>query len=146
MGVGGSSKWRVVLGWLFPEKCQLSSLALVRSADCCIAVPSDFSIVKIWPYHLGHKKRASVFLAYLYFFYPNLKNYMSFVERIKLSNQILHPHFSIFFRLGIRVIIVLKMGIENSSFFFIHCFHNNKAQRPTMRLHEFWGIFSYRDA
>ena len=27
---------------------------------------------------------------------------MSLVERIKLSNEILHPHLSIFFRLGMR--------------------------------------------
>ena len=51
---------------------------------------------------------------------------MSFVERIKLSNEVLHPHFSIFFGLGVRAILVLKIGIENSSFFFIHFFSQKK--------------------
>ena len=49
---------------------------------------------------------------------------MCFVEKIKLSNQILHPHLSILFRLGIRAILALKMGIENSSFFFIPSLFN----------------------
>ena len=44
---------------------------------------------------------------------------MSFVERIKLSNYILHSHLSIFFCLGLTAILVLKMRIENSNFFSI---------------------------
>ena len=43
---------------------------------------------------------------------------MSFVERIKLSNEILHPHFSIFFGLGVRAILVLKIAVSFSFIFF----------------------------
>ena len=57
---------------------------------------------------------------------------MSFVERIKLSNEILHPHFSIFFGLGVRAILVLKIGLENWSFFFIHFFVTKKNYQFTI--------------
>ena len=76
------------------------------------------------------------------FYYPNLKNHMSFIKRIKLSNQILHPQLSIFFHLGIRAILVLKMGIENNNFFFIQSFFNKNYQfMPKIVVLEHWDHF-----
>ena len=67
---------------------------------------------------------------------------MSFMERIKLSNKILHPQLSIFFCLGIRAILVLKMGIENSNFFFIQSFFNKNYQfMPKIVVLEHWDYF-----
>ena len=88
-------------------------------------------------------KNAAVFSQHISgFYHQNLKDYMSFVERIKLSNQILHLHLSIFFRLGIRAILVLKMRIENSNFFFIQSLFNKNYQfMPKIVVLEHWDHF-----
>ena len=56
--------------------------------------------------------------------------------------SILHSHLSICFCLGIRAILVLKMGIENSNFFFIQSFFNKNYQfTPKIVVLEHWDHF-----
>ena len=76
----------------------------------CIVV---FVIVVVVLYYLGHKKRASVFLAYLYFFLSKFKKLYEFCGK----NQIIcldSASASIFFRLGITEIF----GIEDEKGLF----------------------------